>query len=541
MNYMHIIRHRLLFIIAGLVLVSGQLVLISSSTIRAESFAGGGYPSVDKTGGVWHFQFAADKWQAFSVPIKEGLTYNFIKDYCPSLRVAYGMHDGGGYYQIDSGDTFWPGEGYWILFNSDCPLNFSGTDYYYQPKTLEPNKVYAIGTEAKTDILENKRGTCDKLELQTLSSNGAFIISPDDLLVNGFAYWLKNTGSENCAFASGGKPDLVVEQIDILETVYQNKKVRVNAVIKNLGSNIYDLSSNAFSLSAEDFIDTRENNPIPLIYPLPTNSDPMGQDEQLVMEWEGYFIHSGNAIVEIKIDPSNLINESNENNNSLTKNIYVNATSLVCNDSDGGKDYDKKGIASGLYGGVSGFSDDYCSTGGKDKNGNPVNLTEFYCLDGSRYGAIGYFCPNGCKDGACIQSSAKITLSPDAANPPSANYSSGSANVTIGVMKLESSTEDVEVVRMDFNSQGLNGGSLLGIINKLYLYDGATKVAEVMPINNGVLQVRFDPYLIIGKGVGKAITIKADFYQVGSNYPANFSSGLILTLAAGNIVGRDVS
>src|SRR3990172_5343726 len=111
MNYMHFIRHRLLFIIAGLVVVSGQLVLISSSTIRAESFAGGGYPSVDKTGGVWHFQFAADEWQAFSVPIKEGLTYNFIKDYCPSLRVAYGMHDGGGYYQIDSGDTFWPGEG----------------------------------------------------------------------------------------------------------------------------------------------------------------------------------------------------------------------------------------------------------------------------------------------------------------------------------------------------------------------------------------------------------------------------------------------
>src|SRR3990167_79222 len=105
MNYMHFIRHRLLFIIAGLVLVSGQLVLISSSTIRAESFAGGGYPSVDKTGGVWHFQFAADKWQAFSVPIKEGLTYNFIKSYCGSLVNIYGMHDGGGYYLLGSSDV----------------------------------------------------------------------------------------------------------------------------------------------------------------------------------------------------------------------------------------------------------------------------------------------------------------------------------------------------------------------------------------------------------------------------------------------------
>jgi len=109
----------------------------------------------------------------------------------------------------------------------------------------------------------------------------------------------------------------------------------------------------------------------------------MGQGEQLVMEWEGYFTNSGNTIVEIKVDPSNLINESNENNNSLTKNIYVNALSATCTDSDDGKDYYTKGIASGLYSGVAGFSDDYCSTGGKDAKGNPVNLTEFYCLDGS--------------------------------------------------------------------------------------------------------------------------------------------------------------
>src|SRR3989338_7624452 len=159
MNYMHIIRHRLLFIIAGLILVSGQLVLISSSTIRAESFAGGGYPSVDKTDGVWYFQFAADKWQAFSVPIREGLTYDFIKYYCPSLTSVYGMHDGGGYYLLQGVDTLNPGNGYWAKFGSDCPLNFSGTDFYYSPKILEPNVSYFIGTEARTNILDNRKGS----------------------------------------------------------------------------------------------------------------------------------------------------------------------------------------------------------------------------------------------------------------------------------------------------------------------------------------------------------------------------------------------
>ncbi|MFA4873491.1 MAG: CARDB domain-containing protein, partial [Patescibacteria group bacterium] len=399
---MHIIQRKFLFAFLGGALVLGQLMFIPSSTIRAESFTGGGYPSVDKTDGVWHFQFAADKWQAFSIPITEGLTYNFIKSYCGSLVNIYGMHDGGGYYLLGSSDVLGAGKGYWIKFGSDCPLNFSGTEYNYSPKTLAPNVSYFIGTEGKSTVLDNKKGTCNNLELLSLDSQGNYVTDSTGLMVNGWAYWLKNTSSQSCTFASGTKPDLVIEQIDILETVYQNKKVRVNAVIKNLGSNIYDLSSNAFSLSAEDFIDTRENNPIPLIYPLPTNSDPMGQDEQLVMEWEGYFIHSGNTIVEIKVDPSNLINESNENNNSLTKNIYVNALSATCTDSDGGKDYYTKGIASGWYGGVSGFSDDYCSTGGKDSQGNPVNLTEFYCLDGSSYGAIGYFCPNGCQDGACI-------------------------------------------------------------------------------------------------------------------------------------------
>ncbi|MFA4873624.1 MAG: CARDB domain-containing protein, partial [Patescibacteria group bacterium] len=136
-----------------------------------------------------------------------------------------------------------------------------------------------------------------------------------------------------------------------------------------------------------------------------------------------------------------------------------------------------------------------------------------------------------------VVSMGRLTLSPDATNPPSANYIGGSTNVTIGVMKLESTLEDVSISHLTFASRGLNGGDLSKLINKLYLYDGSTKIAEAIPTSTDTLLVWLTPgkFINVPHGSAKTITIKADFNQVGPNYPAISGSGFILTLPARDI------
>jgi len=79
-----------------------------------------------------------------------------------------------------------------------------------------------------------------------------------------------------------------------------------------------------------------------------------------------------------------------------------------CSDSDGGLNYYVAGITRGMYGGVNGFTNDYC-TNATDSNNNPINLVEFYCIDSRNYGPKGYLCPNGCSNGACIQTTTTTT------------------------------------------------------------------------------------------------------------------------------------
>lgn len=66
-----------------------------------------------------------------------------------------------------------------------------------------------------------------------------------------------------------------------------------------------------------------------------------------------------------------------------------------CIDSDGGKDYYEKGILTDNKGYT---YEDYCT------NDNPtVNLLERFCAADGTKSSIGYLCPNGCEDGACIE------------------------------------------------------------------------------------------------------------------------------------------
>lgn len=71
-----------------------------------------------------------------------------------------------------------------------------------------------------------------------------------------------------------------------------------------------------------------------------------------------------------------------------------------CTDSDGGKDYYTKGRVSVGEGDSIGISDDWCPVAG----GSFKYVEEYFCEDNEISSEM-YECPNGCSDGACIQSS----------------------------------------------------------------------------------------------------------------------------------------
>lgn len=68
-----------------------------------------------------------------------------------------------------------------------------------------------------------------------------------------------------------------------------------------------------------------------------------------------------------------------------------------CTDTDGGKVYDVRGTVKTVSnkGNVKGSDTDFCLNEGR-------YLQEHYCIDTKEYIET-YFCPNGCKDGACIE------------------------------------------------------------------------------------------------------------------------------------------
>lgn len=77
---------------------------------------------------------------------------------------------------------------------------------------------------------------------------------------------------------------------------------------------------------------------------------------------------------------------------SGTASLNILASSAVCTDSDGGLNYEKSGVVTVLSGAYS----DFCS------NGDNFTLNEYYCNE-TQVAQLAYFCPNGCKNAACIK------------------------------------------------------------------------------------------------------------------------------------------
>ena len=95
------------------------------------------------------------------------------------------------------------------------------------------------------------------------------------------------------------------------------------------------------------------------------------------------------------------VNNFGESKPSDTVYVYPSA---ICIDSDGGKNYNVKGITEGILGvggpgeGQYGKFEDYCA------GGTSTAIYEFYC-DNNKVHQSFYSCPNGCKDGVCLKES----------------------------------------------------------------------------------------------------------------------------------------
>jgi len=89
---------------------------------------------------------------------------------------------------------------------------------------------------------------------------------------------------------------------------------------------------------------------------------------------------------------------------NLDKSSYTPIGESLCNDSDGGKDYYVKGYVTYKGYAINDLlikEEDKC---GKDVvTGKDVVQERFCPLEEGGIGVVDYTCPNGCKDGACLQ------------------------------------------------------------------------------------------------------------------------------------------
>ena len=87
------------------------------------------------------------------------------------------------------------------------------------------------------------------------------------------------------------------------------------------------------------------------------------------------------------------------------KGVFICGIQEICTDSDGGKDYYKQGIGQGYYNGKLSYIVETCVSDRENKmtvQESPF-LAELFCTENGSLELEIYECPNGCRDGVCIE------------------------------------------------------------------------------------------------------------------------------------------
>jgi len=134
-----------------------------------------------------------------------------------------------------------------------------------------------------------------------------------------------------------------------------------------------------------------------------------------------------------------------------------------------------------------------------------------------------------------------LEVATDAANPQSTLFAvgdtTGATGVTIGEVRMMATTgEDILLDSVNLTTTGSDINSTVGTV---YLYDGATKVAEATPTTTAAVYLDVVDNVIIPKGAkGKKFTVKADFLAISDSSPSASGNSVAVNVAAGNALGK---
>jgi len=370
------------------------------------------------------------------------LTLDQIMGDCDNLDLK--KVDANGNYISVTDNRMWVGNGYWLknLSSNSCTLAKNGsfyTQYIREDGTTAP---YYANCDQATDCVDssnvchnsgarpfaNKRYVCKEnkwYKCQYLNETGREVF--DYVCVGdsngttwedkGSSYVKKeNLYSGGCGDGYDNDADGMTDGADSDCGGSMKPDLKAVNFVFNDNRN-KDISSNSeFEMSfgiLNQGQSNPEKNPVIRVFN-PTSNSLLAYHEDnkeyfspgKIYNWSialdvtsGQLVY-GNNIIQIFLDYTKVIDESNESNNDVvyTVNVPITPPLSACTDSDGGKKYYTKGtvlIYEGKPTDPIGFYD-YCQSTGSNTN----ILIEQYCENGVGK-TVQYNCPNGCGNGAC--------------------------------------------------------------------------------------------------------------------------------------------
>lgn len=123
-----------------------------------------------------------------------------------------------------------------------------------------------------------------------------------------------------------------------------------------------------------------------------------------------------------------------------------------------------------------------------------------------------------------VQNTGAFTVALDSSSPSAQIVAGGTTGVTLGVLKLRASNEDVDLQQLLVQLESTaTAASLMN--SKVMVYDGATMVGQAT-VSGTAATIYFTPNVRLPKDTNKQLTLKADIAPVGTNQPGAAGSNI---------------
>ena len=120
-----------------------------------------------------------------------------------------------------------------------------------------------------------------------------------------------------------------------------------------------------------------------------------------------------------------------------------------------------------------------------------------------------------------------LAISTDSSSPSYQSVAAGSSNVTLGVLKLRASNEDMNLTKLGLKLTNTASSSSSDLVT-VSLWDGGTQVGSAtFTGSNTAATSTLTSYVLLPKDTDKQITIKGNLSQIGSSQPVTVSGHLV--------------